>query len=228
MSAPSVNSGLESRLYESGTPRPVFAPPPEVEGPVPVVYFTDANFGTGVASDVVSLLQIGGEIPPVFVPVTDEELVAAIDAHPDVEGWMARQDVLVSIGGHNYRSFGVDGDLDRVPLAVVEGRHFEGPNEAIIGLGLARSLDLKVGDERLVRFFNDRGPSRVTIASEEIVLRIHDASIIELSVRRSSWASDVQAGRCLQRTSDSGRRRIHHGIPTSPAPRYEKNASAAC
>ena len=120
-----------------------------------------ALIGLPPAELVVERLSIEEDEDAGFVPITDEELVAAIDAHPDVEAWMARQDVLVSIGGRNYRSFGIDGDLDRVPLAVVEGRHFEGPKEAIIGLGLARSLDLKVGDERLVRFFNDRGPSRV-------------------------------------------------------------------
>jgi predicted alpha/beta superfamily hydrolase len=43
----------------------VFAPPPGVEGPVPVVYFTDANIGVGVAANTVNLLQMGGEIPPV-------------------------------------------------------------------------------------------------------------------------------------------------------------------
>lgn len=43
----------------------VFSPPPGVEGPVPVVYFTDANIGVGMAANAVNLLQMGGEIPPV-------------------------------------------------------------------------------------------------------------------------------------------------------------------
>ena len=43
----------------------VFAPPPGVEGPLPVVYFTDANNGVGMAANIVNLLQVGGEIPAV-------------------------------------------------------------------------------------------------------------------------------------------------------------------
>ena len=45
----------------------VFAPPPGVKGPVPVVYCTDANNVVGAASNIVSLLQLGGEIPPVLL-----------------------------------------------------------------------------------------------------------------------------------------------------------------
>ncbi len=43
----------------------VFAPPPGVEGPLPIVYFTDANIGVGMAANIVNLLQLGAEIPPV-------------------------------------------------------------------------------------------------------------------------------------------------------------------
>ena len=44
----------------------VVLPPPGVEGPVPVVYMTDANFMIGVYANTVSQLVAGGEIPPVL------------------------------------------------------------------------------------------------------------------------------------------------------------------
>lgn len=43
----------------------VFPPLVPVDGPVPVVYCTDATLTVGMAADVVRLLQGGGEIPPV-------------------------------------------------------------------------------------------------------------------------------------------------------------------
>jgi predicted alpha/beta superfamily hydrolase len=43
----------------------VFPPALPGDGPVPVVYCTDANFTAGMAADVAALLQNGMEIPPV-------------------------------------------------------------------------------------------------------------------------------------------------------------------
>ncbi len=55
----------------------IFAPPPEAEGPLPVVYFTDANVAVGLAANIVNLLQVGAEIPPVRLvcigyPIADD------------------------------------------------------------------------------------------------------------------------------------------------------------
>jgi putative ABC transport system permease protein len=96
-----------------------------------------------------------------FEPISDAELVAAIEAHPDIDGWISRRSVNVNIGGQQFGAFGIAGQTDRVPLAITEGRLFEESGEAAIGLGLSRRLGLGVGDKTLVRFFNDRGPSRV-------------------------------------------------------------------
>ena len=42
----------------------VLAPPPVIEGPVPVVYLLSANGAAGMAAEIVNLLQPTGEIPP--------------------------------------------------------------------------------------------------------------------------------------------------------------------
>ncbi len=78
-------------------------PPPEVEGPVPVIYVTDANMGFGMATAIASMLAGGAEIPPCllvgigypvgadflafarlrtrdFTPSVDERQLAAIEA----------------------------------------------------------------------------------------------------------------------------------------------------
>ena len=44
----------------------VILPPPQTEGPVPVVYVTDGNNSIGLAWNMVGMLVLGGEIPPVM------------------------------------------------------------------------------------------------------------------------------------------------------------------
>ena len=39
-------------------------PPPKVEGPLPVIYVTDANMGFGMSTAIAGLLGSGAEIPP--------------------------------------------------------------------------------------------------------------------------------------------------------------------
>ena len=84
-----------------------------------------------------------------------------MEAHPEVDGWISRRWSNINIGGQGFGALGYGGQLDRVPLAIVDGRLFEDRAEAVIGLGMARRLGLEIGDKTLVRFFNDRGPSRV-------------------------------------------------------------------
>lgn len=43
----------------------IFAPPPGVAGPLPVVYCTDANNRIGTPAETVAILQMSAEIPPV-------------------------------------------------------------------------------------------------------------------------------------------------------------------
>ena len=44
----------------------ILLPAPQAEGPVPVVYMTDANNSIGLAWNNVGMLVLGGEIPPVM------------------------------------------------------------------------------------------------------------------------------------------------------------------
>ena len=44
----------------------VIVPPPEVPGPFPVVYLTDANFAVGLGTGIIPMLMNGAEIPPVL------------------------------------------------------------------------------------------------------------------------------------------------------------------
>lgn len=115
----------------------------------------------GLPPAELSIERLSTEENEGFEPITDEQVVAAIEAHPDVEGWISRRFQRINIGGQGFGAFGVDGQLDRVPLAIVDGRTFSDRGEAVIGLGLARRTGLGVGDKTLVRFFDERGPSRV-------------------------------------------------------------------
>ncbi len=45
----------------------VILPPPEIPGPFPVVYLTDANFSVGLGTGIIPMLSNGAEIPPVTV-----------------------------------------------------------------------------------------------------------------------------------------------------------------
>ncbi len=45
----------------------IFAPAPEVDGPVPVIYATDANSTVGIMAGTLPGLVVGGEIPPVLL-----------------------------------------------------------------------------------------------------------------------------------------------------------------
>jgi predicted alpha/beta superfamily hydrolase len=76
----------------------VFPPALPGDGPVPVVYCTDANFTAGMAADVVALLQRGMEIPPV-------RLVCI--------GYRLRSDDLAQVVSLRTRDFTATRDPDR-------------------------------------------------------------------------------------------------------------------
>jgi predicted alpha/beta superfamily hydrolase len=58
---------LESKVVGDTFEISVLLPPDGVEGPLPVIYCTDANIFFGAAANAVSLLTLGGGIPPALL-----------------------------------------------------------------------------------------------------------------------------------------------------------------
>lgn len=97
-------------------------------------------------------------------PITDDELIALVEARDEVEAYVTKRWMAAEIDGERYVSWAIGGQPDAIPFRILEGRMFQevgslavggerpglGRGEAIIGLGLARKLGISVGDTRVV------------------------------------------------------------------------------
>lgn len=80
--------------------------------------------------------------------MSNDDAEALISAHPEVERYVKRAWFEVDIGQRyqHVGTWGLTGDYLEIGYPIHEGRMFSGPGEAVLGLGLARELDLGVGD----------------------------------------------------------------------------------
>jgi putative ABC transport system permease protein len=80
--------------------------------------------------------------------MSDDETEALINAHPEVEQYVKRAWFEVDIPERyqHLGTWGLAGDYREIGYPIHEGRMFSGPGEAVLGLGLAREMDLGVGD----------------------------------------------------------------------------------
>jgi putative ABC transport system permease protein len=80
--------------------------------------------------------------------LSNDETEALIKARPEVDGYVKRAWFEIAIPGRyeNLNTLGLSGDYEKIGYPIADGRMFSGPDEAAVGLGLARRLDLDVGD----------------------------------------------------------------------------------
>jgi putative ABC transport system permease protein len=80
--------------------------------------------------------------------MSNDDAEALISAHPGVERYVKRAWFEVDIGQRyqHVGTWGLTGDYLQIGYPIHEGRMFSGPGEAVLGLGLARELNLGVGD----------------------------------------------------------------------------------
>jgi putative ABC transport system permease protein len=80
--------------------------------------------------------------------MSNDDAEALISAHPEVERYVKRAWFEVDIGQRyqHVGTWGLTGDYLEIGYPIHEGRMFSGPGEAVLGLGLARELNLGVGD----------------------------------------------------------------------------------
>ena len=98
MSHPAVLPGTETHVIHSqavGVDFRIYIQRPMVEGPLPVLYVTDANWFFGTAVSITNMLLKGGEIPPVITvgigyPNDDEMFITTrrmYDFSPTTDQW---------------------------------------------------------------------------------------------------------------------------------------------
>lgn len=87
-----------------------------------------------------------------------DQVSTLIEAQPDVQRYVTRTWFEPRIPGrdHVLSMWALGGDYEDIGFPIVDGRMFSGPDEAVLGLGLARELDLGVGD-RITVLINGRG-----------------------------------------------------------------------
>jgi len=79
------------------------------------------------------------------------ELAAALSTAPEVAGWYSRIDRPARLGDQTFLSRAVGGDPGHARFVIREGRALRAAGEAIVGYGLLRRLDLRIGDTVTVR-----------------------------------------------------------------------------
>ena len=80
--------------------------------------------------------------------MSNDDAEALIKAHPEVERYVKRAWFEVDITNRyqHLGTWGLAGDYREIGYRIDDGRMFSGPGEAVLGLGLAREMDLGVGD----------------------------------------------------------------------------------
>jgi putative ABC transport system permease protein len=80
--------------------------------------------------------------------MSNDSTEALINAHPEVERYVKRAWFEVDIPERyqHLGTWGLAGDYQEIGYPIYDGRMLSGPGEAVLGLGLARELDLGVGD----------------------------------------------------------------------------------
>ncbi len=102
MSQPAVLPGTETHVIHSqavGVDFRIYIQRPMVDGPLPVLYVTDANWFFGTAVSMTNMLLKGGEIPPVITvgigyPNDDEMFITTrrmYDFSPTTDQWQLDQ-----------------------------------------------------------------------------------------------------------------------------------------
>jgi putative ABC transport system permease protein len=81
-------------------------------------------------------------------PISQEDLMALIDSHSEVEASVRSWEMQARVKELDlyFRTFLLDGPTNEVGFHLTDGRMISGPGEAVIGLGMAQTFDLKVGD----------------------------------------------------------------------------------
>lgn len=78
--------------------------------------------------------------------ITEAELIAILSENEDVEAFINQEYFSADIEGVHIDVFGVGGDVENIGYLLIDGRAFREIGEAMVGLGLARDLELGVGD----------------------------------------------------------------------------------
>ena len=80
--------------------------------------------------------------------ISNDSTEALINAHPEVERYVKRAWFEVDIPERyqHLGTWGLAGDYREIGYPIHEGRMFSGPGEAVLGLGLAKEMDLGVGE----------------------------------------------------------------------------------
>jgi putative ABC transport system permease protein len=81
--------------------------------------------------------------------MSNDDTEALIAARPEVAQYVKRSWFEVDIPERyqHLGTWGLAGDYETIGYRIEDGRMFSGPDEAVLGLGLARDLDLAVGDD---------------------------------------------------------------------------------
>jgi putative ABC transport system permease protein len=88
------------------------------------------------------------EIQVVPRTMPDDDVEALVKARPEVESYVKRAWLEADIPERDLHinMMGLAGDYEEIGYRIEDGSMFSGPDEAVLGLGLARRLDLGVGD----------------------------------------------------------------------------------
>jgi putative ABC transport system permease protein len=80
--------------------------------------------------------------------MSDDDTEALVKARPEVERYVKRAWFEVDIADRyqHLGTWGLAGDYREIGYPIHKGRMFSGPGEAVLGLGLAREMNLGVGD----------------------------------------------------------------------------------
>lgn len=78
--------------------------------------------------------------------ITEAELTGLLAGRDDIDARVNRVYFAADVADIPVDVYAVGGDVERIGYRLVEGRLFQAPNEAIVGLGLATDLDLHPGD----------------------------------------------------------------------------------
>jgi hypothetical protein len=101
-----------------------------------------AAFGTAEAAE-------GYFAAGIADPISEDQLVTLIESRDEVDSYLTswyvgtRVEEIDSV----ISTFIIDGPVDQFGFRVTEGRMFSAPNEAAIGVGLAHTFGLEVGDQ---------------------------------------------------------------------------------
>lgn len=117
---------------------------------------TNFSHTPGLAGATYDVGVFGGELG-------DEEVIAVLAAHDDIASFHTLRSLGATVEGEglSVQARVLGGDYGEAGYIVQEGRMFESPGEAVVGLGLMQRLGLRIGDE-LPLIVNDQ-PLSLTV-----------------------------------------------------------------